>query len=112
MEIENTSQKRPVKKLTINWRKPTKKFHGLNYETFCLGHYNGIDVCQNRYVRGDARSGNNDIAYKISGVSGWVTYDRFIELLEKEDRRRAPRRAELQKRGFQTLATIKNKENG
>lgn len=102
-KIETAAQKRPIKKLPINWRKPTKKFHGLNYETFCLGHYNGIDVCQNRYIRGDDKTGNNDIAYKISGVSGWVDYAKFIELLEKEDIRRAPRRKELEKAGFTTL---------
>lgn len=103
MKIENTSQKRPIKKLPINWRKPTKKYHGINYETFCLGNYKGIEVCQNRYIRGDDKTGNNDIAYKIAGVSGWVNYERFIELLEAADKKRAPRRQQLEERGITPL---------
>lgn len=95
--------KKIVKKLPISWNKPTKKFHGLNYETFCLGQYNGIAVCQNRYIRGDKKTGNNDIAYKIGGVSGWVNYGKFIDLLEKEDVKRAPRRKAMEDKGIEPM---------
>ena len=91
-------------KLEISWRKPTKKYYGINYETFCLGHLNGIEVAQNRFIRGDEKKGNNDIAYKIAGVSGWIDYETFKRLLLAEDKRREPKRNHLRKKGLPTLA--------
>lgn len=85
--------------LLIDWRKPSRKYYGTNYETMCLGFYNGIEVAQCRFIRGNPKTGNNDISYKILGASGWVQYERFKELLLKEDKRRAPLREQIRKKG-------------
>lgn len=90
--------------LLIDWRKPSRQYYGTNYETICLGFYNGIEVAQNRFIRGNPKTGDNDISYKILGTSGWVTYERFSELLLKEDKRRAPLRENLRAKGITPLS--------
>lgn len=90
--------------LIIDWRHPRKTSFGKNYETMCMGVYNGIEVAQNRFIRGDVKTGDNDISYKILGASGWVKYERFKELLLKEDKRRAPLRDNLRARGITPLS--------
>lgn len=82
-------------KLAISWNKPSSRHFGLNYETFCKGQFENIEVWQNRFIRGDRKKGNNDISYKITGVSGWIDYEKFKTLLLKEAKQRAPRKKQL-----------------
>lgn len=98
------SEEKEKEKLKIDWRRPRSTHFGLFYETMCEGFFNGIEVYQNRFIRGDQKTGNNDIAYKIHGVTGWVDYEKFIKMLKAEDARREPQRKKLREKGINTLA--------